>query len=144
MSSDPDYFSRYADKTCPLSHPDRLDEDNARWLAQEDRDANAVIRIERVRKQHPGLTLAVSDAVRDDEYRAILTALAQGAGAETYDGIEPFLRASRRTIRRRVNDLIDMGIVDRDEGKPTTIHFPNEAAELLVEDALSMFYSINK
>lgn len=133
-------FTRYHDKTCLDRHPNLLSEDNTRWVAQQDRDVDSVVRIERIRKENPDLTLAIAEAVRDDQHRAVLMALAQGAGAETYDGIEPFMRCSRRTLKRRVRELEDMDIVTVDNSKPAVISYPSEPIELLVEDTLSMFF----
>lgn len=145
MSSEPDTptepLDRVLDKNCPTLYREGLAEDNARWLAQADDDLDAVVRVERVRRQNPRVTLAVHSAVNDPEYRAILLGVVEAGGA-TYDDIEAFVTTSRRTMRRRVGALQEDGVLEVDAtAHPVVVTFATEAVALLAEDAFSLFFS---
>lgn len=139
--SDP-VTERYHDEICHGSPLESLSESNAKWLATKDAGVNAVVSVQRVRQENPTVSLAVAEAVNDPDLRPIVMAVAQGGGVTTYDDIERLTTASRRTVKRRVRTLRDKGVLDVDAtAKPAAIHVPNDPTDLLIQDALSLFFS---
>lgn len=144
MSESNPVTERYHDKNCRVSPLESLSEDNARWLANRQGTIDSVVRVQRIRQENPQLAVACTGVVYDDETRPVVMAVASEDGAAYYGDINDFMNASRRTVKRRVTDLQNDGVLTVDhDAKPAVVAFTSEVVELLIEDALSLFFSTN-
>lgn len=106
------------------------------WLARTGTDADNVLRLQRVRQEHPDVVKRVWQAAVDDTSRKILMAVLSRSGA-SYNTLENWVpRAGRRTLKRKVSALRDDVLISR--GRPAMHHFASPAAELITEDVLAL------
>jgi len=123
--------------------PDRYvveDGDLREWLDTTDLDAERLVLVERLRRENPETWTRAAAACRTTTTRAVLAALVHEGGSAVYDDLTAYTSKTRRTVRNHVYDLRDDDVVAVEDGRPAILSFPDEPTEILVEDALSVFY----
>lgn len=120
-------------RSCPDNHVE-LDPRSIAWLADQGHTAEDVIAVERFRVDHAREFVAAIRAT--DEAEKILRVVT-AYGPQTYDELSRFISSSRRTVRRRVSGLVEVGLLEAD-GKPTVVAFPGPKVAAVVGDALSI------
>lgn len=74
----------------------------------------------------------------DHTPRRILQALVEHPSTGvTYDTLTEYADASKRTVRRKVKELSELGVVER-LGKPATVAFASDDHYLLAVDATTI------
>lgn len=76
-------------------------------------------------------------AMADTTQRVILACLLEKGGVVTYEEIADWTSATKRTVKNHVYKLRDRGILEIQEGRPSTISFRNSDLRLLASDVLS-------
>lgn len=94
-----------------------------------------LVELERARKNSPELYRRLFEETNDSTTTVILSRLLHREG-RTYDDLDDATTVSRRTVRNRVYDLRDLGVVEVG-GNPSRVSFKNEEVRLLVVDVLS-------
>lgn len=107
------------------------------YLAREDTPSKeTIIELHRIREQHKNLRANLWKHVQDEDTRKILTSVyfANGRGVR-YESLTDRLRCSERTIYRKLNELENDGVIERD-GKPILVVYPSDDARMLAGDIL--------
>lgn len=145
MSSDtnelPDPVERFHEGNLHATHHGELSRDNADWLATRDHGVDSLVRMERLRHENADAYLGLTAAMQDDKLRPVLIGLCQEGGTATYDDLENYTTVSRRTLKDRVYDLADDGVLAIDDTRPAVIHYPNDAVDALAKDVVSLYYT---
>ena len=135
--SDADPRDRYLEaKNWPDNHVE-VSRESVEWLARTATDADNVLRLQRVREEHPDVLAAVWKAALDPTARSVLATLIATDGATYADLAEWVPRAGKRTLKRKVATLRDADVL-ASQGRPAVHHFASPAAELLTEDVLAL------
>jgi len=98
-----------------------------------------MLQVYQLQREQPQHYLTICESVQERVNRAVLTAVAEKNQAE-YRDIQRYTDASKRTIRKRINNLQDKEIIEKRNSGILTIAFMDDETEVLVEDVLSMFY----
>lgn len=104
-----------------------------------DADAERVMQVYALQREHPDMFLRICKRVQNSTYRGVLTAIVN-KNVATYDDMEDVTTVSKRSLRDAVNTLEDDGIIAKRNSRMVLVSFPNEDIELLVKDVLSMFF----
>jgi Cdc6-like AAA superfamily ATPase len=94
-----------------------------------------------LQREHPELFLRICKRMQNNTQRGVLTAVANKEVA-TYEDMEDVTTVSRRSLRNAVNRLEEDGIVSKRNSRMVVVSFPNDHTELLVKEALTMFFDI--
>lgn len=127
-------------KDWPTNHVE-LSEDNLAWLASGGESADLIIRIERIRREHPQAYLAIHSAMEDPPKRKILVSLVAEDRALTYDELTTrCTNTSKRSVRRHVADLVEDGVLTK-EGRPAYIEWESDAIRMIGRHSVTFFFS---
>lgn len=116
-----------------------LSEDTTRFIQQSEHSTATMLRVYQLQREQPQHYLTICKSVQESVNRAVLTAVAETNQAE-YKDIQRYTEASKRTIRKRLNELEENRIIEKRNSGILTVAFASEDTALLVKDALSMFY----
>jgi DNA-binding transcriptional ArsR family regulator len=134
----PNYQSGYTERNFPDSHGVALAPENEAWVDTQDRDVDAVVAVERIRDENPGAYRCLMRSTADGVTVRVLRALVAVGGVTTYDDLVSYIGdVTRRTVRSKVADLRDGGVVDVGDGRPAAISFVDDDVALLAEDTLA-------
>lgn len=128
-------------KDWPTNHVE-ISEDNLAWLASGGESADLIIRIERLRREHPQAYLSIHAAMETTVKRKILTSLVAEERALTYDELTTRCpNTSKRSVRRHVADLVEDGVLSK-EGRPAYISWRSEAIRMVGRHSVTFFFSM--
>jgi DNA-binding transcriptional ArsR family regulator len=96
-----------------------------------------VLDVARLRYQYSDEYRTLMVAMADTTQRVILACLLEKGGVVTYEEIANWTSATKRTVKNHVYKLRDRGILEIQEGRPSTISFRNSDLRLLASDVLS-------
>jgi len=96
-----------------------------------------VLEVEQLRRQYSDEYQTLMVATDDITQRVILACLLEKGSVVTYEEIADWTSATKRTVKNHVYELRDRGILEVQEGRPSTISFRNSDLRLLASDVLS-------
>lgn len=108
-------------------------DDVAEWLDETGQTTESLARMEQIRKDNGRLYQRLMTFADDWAKVRVLHALVEEPDGVGYEKLEDYTNASRRTIRKYLDRLEDMGAIQRG-GKPLTVSFDGEEAYLLAAD----------
>lgn len=117
-----------------------LDQATLDWLTRTDTSLATIAKVERLRDERSDAYAALIDALSDDTKASILRFLCFHRTGTTYgELIDVTPTVSERTVRSKVADLADDGVLSVGDGKPASIDFEDDAVRLLAGDMLSYY-----
>lgn len=124
----------------PSNHVE-ISEDNLAWLASGGESADLIIRIERLRREHPEAYLAIHAAMETKIKRKILVSLVAEERPLTYDELTTRCpNTSKRSVRRHVTDLKEDGVLAV-EGRPAYVSWESDAIRMVGRHSVTFFFS---
>ena len=109
---------------------------NQEWLREQGIDADTIISLYRCRHENRDLYESILTSAADTTTLKLLKALSLSHRPLTYNDLTDFTTTTERTVRTKVNDLADRGIVDKSRSKPVNVTL-TETAEILTKDVLT-------
>lgn len=121
----------------PRPYEDLIGYANLSWLATRSKDLRSIVDVERIRDENGDAYAALMRSTADYTKVRILR-LAVAYGTVTYADLDSATPdVSERTVKSKVAELRDEGVLDVGEGRPAAIGFVDEDVALLASDVLA-------
>lgn len=127
----------HLDRSCPDNHVE-ISRDLLAWLHTHRESPDAVVRMERLRRENRVAYRTLMANAADEQTRRILAELLEN-GVCTLTDFDDALDCSRKTVRRRLQPLENSGAVEKRVGRPPTVAFTDEATRILAYDTVSYY-----
>lgn len=142
MSSDtpdtPESAAPYNETEFHDSPYDQLGHRNLSWLATTSTDISTIVDVARIRHEKRQVYAAIMKATADYTKTRILRFVIMRFGTVTYDDLDGVIHdKSKRTVKSKVAELRDDGVLSVGDGRPAAIGFVDDDVALLCEDVLS-------
>lgn len=114
-----------------------LDDRTLTWLARADTSLATVAKVARIRDENPAAYGGLIDAMSDTTKAKLLRFLCFHRTGTTYDELTDVVAVkTERTVRTKVSELADSGVLSVGDGRPATIDFRDDDVRLLANDLL--------
>lgn len=111
---------------------------NRSWLETQDKTLRHVVSVERIRDENDDVYAGLIRSVADYTKARVLRTVLMKHGTVTYaDLTDAIGDVTERTIKTKVAELRDEGVLDVGNGRPAAISLPDDDVALLVEDTLA-------
>jgi len=104
-------------------------------IAGEEWSVDTLVDLERIRRERSGVWVRLNRALDDEATLQVVLSLLRRE-QRTYDDLSENAGYGRQTVRKRVYDLRDAGVVEVG-GNPSVVSFVDDEVRLLASDVLS-------